>query len=142
MKKTRNFLTPSERNSNGMKKVFNFLRSKIIDIKIYIARTTSWIGMANSLMLVFLVIERLSNMGVIKGDLGNSLIFVVILWFLLLVFMGWLEIKKIKAPHVEAEKMLKLNPPFEFMYNKIGEIDERTKEMEKKLNDFEKRLKC
>lgn len=123
-----------------MKQFFNFLKSKIIDIKIYIARTMSWVSMANSLMLVFLVIERLNSLGIIKGDLGNSLIFVVILWFGLLVFLGWLEIKKIKAPHMEARKMLKLNPPMENAYKKIEEIDKRTKKIEEELNKLNKNV--
>ena len=116
-----------------MKKIFNFLRSKIIDAKICIGRTMSWVSMANSLMLVFLVLEKLSSLGVVKGDLGNLLIFVIIAWFLILVFLGWIEIKKIKAPHIEAEKVLELNPPMKNAFNKIDEIDERTKLIEEKL---------
>ena len=119
-----------------MKQFFNFIKSVLVDIKIYIARTMGWIGMANSLMLVFLVIERLNSLGLVKGDFGNSLIFVVITWFGLLVFLGWVEVKKIKAPHLEAEKMLGFNPPLQFMYDKIGEIDKRTKKMETKLNEL------
>ena len=117
-----------------MKEFFNFLKSKLIDVKIYIARTMSWVSMANSLMLVFLVIERLNSLGIIKGDLGSSLVLVVILWFGVLVFLGWLEIKKIKAPHMESVKMLELNPPMKDAYEKINEIDERTKKIEDRLN--------
>lgn len=119
-----------------MNKIFKLIRSKMIDAKIFIGRTMSWIGMANSLMLVFLVIERLNNLGVIKGDLGNSLIFVIIAWFCLLVLLGWIEVKKIKAPHLEAEKMLEFNPPFKFMYDKIREIDLRTKRIEERVNQM------
>ena len=117
-----------------MKEFFNFLKSKLIDVKIYIARTMSWVSMANSLMLVFLVIERLNSLGIIKGDLGSSLVLVVILWFGVLVFLGWLEIKKIKAPHMESVKMLELNPPMKDAFIKIDEIDKRTKKIEEKLN--------
>lgn len=119
-----------------MKQFFNFIRSILVDIKIYIARTMGWIGMVNSLMLVFLVIERLSKIGVVNADLGNTIIFVIILWFCVLIFLGWVEVKKIKAPHLEAEKMLEFNPPFKFMYDKIKEMDERTKKMETKLNEL------
>jgi len=117
-----------------MKKFFKYFISMLIDIKIYIARTMSWVSIANSLMLVFLVVERLHNLGVMNQDLGNSLFLVIILWFCLLVFLGWIEVKKIKAPHIESRKMLELNLPQKFIYTKIGEIDKRTKEMEEKLN--------
>ena len=116
-----------------MKKIFNFLRSKIIDTKIYIARITSWVGIFNSLMLVFLVIEKLNSLGIVKGDLGNSLILVIILWFSLLVFLGWIEVKKMKIPHVESKKMLELNPPMKNAFERINEIDKRTKSIEEQL---------
>lgn len=121
-----------------MNKIFGFLKSKLIDIKIYIARTMGWIGMANSLMLVFLVVERLNKLGVVKTDLSNSIVFVVIAWFLILVFLGWVEIKKIKAPHMESKKMLELNPPMKNAYKKIDEIDKRTKDIEEQLKKVKK----
>ena len=111
----------------------------MVDVKIYIARTMGWIGMANSLMLVFLVIEKLNSLGLVKGDLGNSILLVIIIWFGLLVLLGWVEVKKIKAPHLEAEKMLDFNPPFKFMYEKIKEMDERTKKIEAELNKLNRR---
>lgn len=123
-----------------MKKLLQLIRGKLIDAKIFIARTMSWVSMANSLMLVFLVIEKLNSLGVIKGDLGNSLILVIILWFCILLFLGWIEIKKIKAPHVESTKMLELNPPMKNAFERIDEIDKRTKSIEeqlKKLNQNE-----
>jgi len=123
-----------------MKKLLQSIRGKLIDAKIFIARTMSWVSMANSLMLVFLVIEKLNSLGVIKGDLGNSLILVILLWFCILLFLGWIEIKKIKAPHVESTKMLELNPPMKNAFERIDEIDKRTKSIEeqlKKLNQNE-----
>ncbi len=123
-----------------MKGFFNSLKSILIDVKIYVARTMSWINVANSLMLVFLVIERLNSLGIIEGDLGNSIIFVVITWFCLLVFFGWLEVKKIKAPHLESIKMIEFNVPMKNVCIGVKEIDERTKRIEeqlKKLNQNE-----
>ena len=116
-----------------MKNILQKIKSRIIDTKIYIARTMSWVSMANSLMLVFLVVERLKSLGVIKGDLGNSIILVVACWFCILVFLGWLEVKKIKAPHTESKKMLELNPPMKKAYTQIDSIERRIKKIEEKL---------
>jgi len=118
-----------------MNKLFTLVRGKLIDVKIYIARTMSWISITNSLMLVFLVIERLSSLGIIKGDLGDSLIFVVVGWFLLLVLLGWIEVKKMQVPHAESLKMLEFNLPMKHVVTKVDEIDQRIKNIEKKLNE-------
>ena len=116
-----------------MKKFLNLLRSKILDVKIYIARTMSWVSIANSLMLVFLVVERLSSLGVIKADLSDSMIFVVVVWFGVLVLLGWIEVKKMKIPHAESMKMLELNLPQKEIYEKVRENNERLERIEEKL---------
>ncbi len=110
--------------------------SFVTDIKIYIGRTMSWMSMANSLMLVFLVIERLNSLGVIKGDLGDSLIAVVFVWFCILVLLGWFEVNKLKAPHLESEKILEFNLPLKEVRTRIRDIDKRTKKMEEDLKNI------
>ena len=117
----------------NIKSILKLALSIVTDIKIYIARTISWISIMNSLMLVFLVIERLSSMGVLKADLGNSFIVVVGVWFLILVVLGWIEVNKVRAPHLESMKMLEFNLPMKYVYEKVREIDERTKKIEGKL---------
>jgi len=122
-------------------KIKPFLKSVlsiVTDIKIYISRTISWISVANSLMLVFLVIERLNSMGVVKGDLGNSVMAVVGVWFVILVVLGWIEVNKIRAPHLESMKMLELNLPQKEIYNRVRKIDERTKKMEEEIKRMKK----
>jgi len=121
-----------------MKKFLKLLVSTMIDTKIYIARTMSWVSIMNSLMLVFLVVERLHNLGIIKKDLGNSLIFVVIFWFFLLVFLGWIEVKKIKSPQTESVKMLELNPPMKNAFIKIENINKKMDIIEEELKKLSK----
>jgi len=116
-----------------IKTILKKVLSIITDVKIYMGRTMSWISMANSLMLVFLVIERLNNLGVIKGDLGNSFFVVVGSWFCILVALGWFEVNKIRAPHLESEKILEFNLPLKEIRDRIREIDERTKKIEKDI---------
>ncbi len=116
-----------------IKTFLKLVLSVITDIKIYMGRTMSWISMANSLMLVFLVIERLNNLGVIKGDLGNSFVVVVIVWFAILVALGWFEVNKVRAPHLESMKMMELNLPQKEIYNRVREINERTKKIEEEI---------
>ena len=117
-----------------MKAKLKWILKSLVHIKIYIARTIGWMGIANSVMLVFLVLDRLKSLGIIESDLGNSLFIVMIIWFCLLVFLGWLELEKIKAPQMESTKMFFINPPMKHMYDAIDRI-------EKKLDNFENEIK-
>lgn len=122
-----------------MKKFLSFIREMLVNVKIYMGRTMSWMGLINSLMLVFLVVERLNKIGVLKADLGYSIIFVVVFWFGLLVFLGWFEIQKVRAPHLETTKTLEFNPPMKEAYSRIKEIDDRTKMIEKWINNSQQK---
>ena len=122
-----------------MKKQLKKILFKLVLMKIYISRTIGWMSIANSVMLVFLVLERLSSLGVIESDLGNSLFIVVISWFCLLVFLGWVEVEKIKAPHVESIKMIELNPPMNYMYKGIGRIEKKLEDLEEEIKEIKKR---
>jgi len=122
-----------------MKKQLKKILFKLVLMKIYISRTIGWMSIANSVMLVFLVLERLSSLGVIESDLGNSLFIVMFLWFCILVFLGWVEVEKIKAPHVESTKMIELNPPMNYMYKGIGRIEKKLDDLEKDIKEIKKR---
>jgi len=122
-----------------MKKQLKKILFKLVLMKIYISRTIGWMSIANSVMLVFLVLERLNSLGVIESDLGNSLFIVVISWFCLLVFLGWVEVEKIKAPHVESIKMIELNPPMNYMYKGIGRIEKKLEDLEEEIKEIKKR---
>ena len=119
-----------------IKSFFKSVLSIVTDIKIYISRTVSWISMVNSLMLVFLVIERLNSLGYIEGDLGNSLMFVMAAWFGILVVLGWIEVNKVRAPHLESMKMMELNLPQKEIYTKVRENNERLKRIEDVMDNF------
>ena len=117
-----------------MKKQLRWFLGKLVLTKIYIARTTGWMGIANSIMLVFLVIEKLNSLGIITTDLGNSLIFVIIFWAGALILLGWIEVEKLRAPHMESKKMFEINPPMQHISNTIDRVEKKLLELELKIN--------
>jgi len=88
-------------------------------------RATGYMALVNTILIV-LIYLKVDNHPV----LSKFSILIVFGWMSALVFLGWLETEKLKTPHFEAEKMLRLNPPLEFIYNKVKEIDERTIKIE------------
>lgn len=116
---------------NVLKSILGFL----IYIKIYISRTVSWISLVTNLGILFLVIEKLNSLGILKSDLGNSIMAIMVVWFVFLVALGWLEVNKAKAPHLEAIKMLELNPPMKDMYLKTRDNNERLKKIEEWIDN-------
>ena len=114
--------------------------SIITDAKIYISRIIGWLSIGNSLMIIFLFLGSLSDRGIIKTDLGNSYLAVVTGWFVFLVILGWFEVNKVKAPHVEAIKMLELNPPMKDIYLKTRDNNERLKRIEERLDNENKKI--
>ncbi len=119
-----------------IKPLLKSVLSIVTDIKIYISRTVSWISLVTNLGILFLVIEKLNSLGVIKGDLGNSIITVMVVWFIFLVVLGWVEVNKVRAPHLESMKMLELNLPQKEIYNRVREINERIKKIEEWIKEM------
>ena len=118
-----------------IKPFLKLMLSIVTDAKIYISRVVSWLSIGNSLMLIFLFLSSLSNQGIIKIDLGKFYLIVITLWFGFLVILGWLEVNKARAPHVEAEKMLRLNPPAQRAYLQIDKIYEKMEKMDDNIKN-------
>lgn len=125
-----------------IKEIAKKILKKLVHMKIYIARTIGWMGIANSIMLVFLVLDRLKSLEIIKTDLGNALFMVMVIWFFLLIFLGWFEVEILQAPHRESEKMISINPPMQHIYNTVDRIEKKLNELEKELKEVKDEKTC
>lgn len=114
-----------------MKKILVKIRDFGAKRKIFLMRATGYMGIGNSIMIILVLLKIDGN-----PTLNKWVIPIIIGWLSLLIFIGWLEVEIFKVPHKEASIHLRYNPPQNFVYTKIGEIDKRTKEMEIKLNKF------
>jgi len=99
--------------------------------KIWLLRSTSYMGIGNSILIILIFLKIEDN-----PILSKWIIPIIFGWVGLLIGMGYIESEIMKSPQTETRKMLHLNQPQEFIYNKVGEIDNRTKEIEIKLNKF------
>ena len=114
-----------------MKKIIIKVRNFLAQRKIWLLRATGYMGIANSIMIILVLLKVEGN-----TSLNKWIIPIILGWILLLIFLGWLESEIIKTPQAESMRTLKFSLPQTFIYNTVGEIDKRTKEMEIKLNKF------
>ena len=112
-----------------MNKLITEARDKLSQWKIYILRTTSYMGIVNSMLLILVFLQtrdiKISTILVIPFVLG---------WIVALIFIGYIESEVIKAPQAESRKTLHLNQPQHFIYKKVEEMDEILKRIEPKIN--------
>ncbi len=115
-------------------KIIN-LRNFLIKRKIWLLRSTGYIGITNSIFIIMIYLNVSNNTFL---DSWISKIVLIGSWILFLIFMGWIEAEKIKAPHTEARTLLKYNPPLKFIYDKVKSIDEGMEDLKKELNKLQK----
>ncbi len=100
-----------------MNKRLEKIRSKLIMAKIYITRSTGYMSLVNSLLLILVFLKVNENV-----ELQKYMYLIVIGWVALLVFIGWLEINVGKVLQIEAEKIFYLQKPFAEMKQDITNI--------------------
>ena len=104
--------------------MIKFIINIITWIKVRLLRSMSYMGMANSIMLILVLLKVEDNL-----LLNKYKFHIAFFWFILLVLLGQLEILS-KTPHKESERMLELQPPLKFIHTKVGKIDDKLKEIE------------
>ncbi|MCK5283768.1 MAG: hypothetical protein KAK00_10285 [Nanoarchaeota archaeon] len=100
------------------------LRSKLIHVKVYVNRALTYASLVNMGLILFLAMSNLEKYG-IDIMLGKWLIPIILLIFLLLILVGYLE-DKLGFFQEEQKVHAVRNPP-------ITEILERLKKIESKL---------
>ena len=88
------------------------LRKKLIYLKVYMNRSVGYLTLANSGMILFLLLSKLKENGTIGLEVDKFFIQILLLGILLLIFLGWLEINKFKGIQTESLINKSLSPPW------------------------------
>ena len=103
------------------------IRNKLMKFKLYMNRAVNYASIFNSGMLLFLVLVKLKEVGYITWDLDKYFIIIFITGFVLLLFIGWLEINIFKGIQEENNIGFSLTPPLVDMKNKIDYLYNKEK---------------
>jgi len=103
------------------------IRSKIIHSKVFMLRTMSYVGIFNSVMLLFLTLSRFENYG-INIDIRVWFIPIVIGIIFTLITIGFLE-DKLGFYKAEISMSVKRNKGFTEVNNRLDNIEKMIKEM-------------
>jgi hypothetical protein len=107
-----------------MKKFFARLREALIKLKIYIARTGNYIGLVNTVLILFLFLSGLEKYG-IDIEIEDLILPFFVLGVLLMVLFGFLEEKL--GFYGEEQKVAYSRNPY------MQDIVERLDRIERKL---------
>ena len=112
--------------------ILSKIRNWIIEIKVMMNRTLSYINLLNSGLIIFLAVSKLKDMGYINIDLTSFLIPLYIISVIMLLSMGYLESKILGGYQRENQRQFDFNPPMVEMKNKIDEIYQKINNLEEK----------
>ncbi len=104
-----------------MKETLKFIRDKAMRIKFYMHRTSSYLALANTGMILFLFLSKLKELGFISFDIDRYFIPLIIIGFCLLMLIGWLEVR-LRGNQEEAKVQFSLNPYMMEMRSKINDL--------------------
>lgn len=119
-----------------MANVWSRLRKLVIDVKIWIGRSQSWIALINAGAILFLFLGRLKDSGVITLDLDRLVILVYGGIMLLMVIWGILD-EKLGFYKVEAERSWgsNRNPHIDRIHESLARIEQRLDELDKRTKN-------
>lgn len=112
-----------------MKEILRKTRDFIIEMKVLMGRTISYLSILNSGMILFLMLSKLKELGYISFDLTNTF-FIYFAGILILLFLGWLDVKILKGMQSEQARVMSLNPAWDDVRYKINYLYEKNKKNE------------
>jgi len=119
-----------EKEKKGLVHHFLLFRNLAVYFKIWIQRAMSWVTIANSGMILFLVLSKLQEYGVsIYITLWFIPLYIVVIF--LLMFLGYLEDKAGFFREEQRLSSLK-NPYLVEISNKLDRIEKEVKQIRKK----------
>lgn len=119
--------------------LFCKIRRAVIDIKIWLIRSQSWISVANTAMLGFLFLSTLQEIGVIHvDDVKQFTILIICGTLLCMVIWGYLD-EKLGFFKEEADRgwAQNRNPHIDRIHASLERIENRLEELEKKVSKNE-----
>ena len=105
-----------------MKEILISIRKRLIIWKVYFSRSATYLSMINTGMILIIFLMQLKDNGMIDIEISSYIFPLYIGGFIILVFIGWIEIRVLKGMENEAKEQFKLNPYLMEMRNDIAEI--------------------
>lgn len=112
------------------------LRRRFNIYKNYIARTTSYLSLINSSMILFLFLDKLSSLGMINFQLQKYFWWIVIITVMFLIVWGWFDTKISKTYSDEAALAFDYNPRNLELLRKVTEVHEWMEEQKNSKNQY------
>jgi len=110
-----------------MKELLRKIRFKLFNVKFYMHRTTSYLALINSGMILFLFLSKLKEKNLIFFDIDKYFFVIIVIGFLLLIFIGWFEIRVLKGNQEEAKIQFNLNSEMAEMKKMVKDLWEERK---------------
>ncbi len=104
---------------------FGKTRKSLINMKLWMQRTMSWIALINSAMILFLVLSRFQDYG-ISIYITRWIIPIYIIVVLLMMLFGYIE-DKVGFYRVESMENAKRNPYFKEILERLDRIEKKIK---------------
>lgn len=102
--------------------IWQQIRRKLMLYKQYIGRTTTYLSIINAGMILYLFLSKLKEVGIIDWPIEQYAIWIVVIGVLILLFIGWFEIKILRGVHEENRISFYFTPPQVEMKEKIDEM--------------------
>ena len=97
----------------------------LMNAKVYLTRSTGYLTLFNSAMILFLLLEKVNDKEIFHFDTSSSFLIIAIFGILFLIFIGWVETEVFKGAHEEFMKRFELNPYEMEIKSKIQEIHKK-----------------
>jgi len=101
------------------------IRKKLLFMKQCMSRTTSYLTVINSSMILFLFLSRLKEGGFINWEIDKYFLLIIAIGLISLITFGWIDIRFLRGLQEETKISFGLNPYFSDMRNKIHEINKK-----------------
>lgn len=103
------------------------IKDRLLKLKIYIGRATTYLTIINSGMLLFLFLSTLKDKGAISMDLDKYFILIFAVGLATLIVVGWIDINLFKGLQSEIRLAFEYNPPFKDIKDKVTYLFEKEK---------------
>jgi len=100
----------------------NKITNILMNIKVYWGRTTTYLALTNSAMILYLTLNRLEDNGMIPFQVDKYIAQIIILGVFVLILVGFIETKLLGANQEEKSINFNLTPEFVEMKSKIEKI--------------------
>ena len=121
-----------------MKNLLIKLRDAVAYTKFYIQRSTSFLAVINSSMLLYLFISNMNERGIIGFDPEKYIILLISIGILLLIVFGAIDIHIFKSNQSEQVLNYKYNPAMVEIGENIKKIREDLDKINQRLEKIEK----